>query len=205
LLVHAHELTYDIQAAFLRNGVEAMTAQSICERFNLLGDEGAALKALYGIYRDRPTSCKTGALDLLHDVRFGIATEDIAEQWRGQERRVFRYLVDEPNPWQPSSRAHHAVDLPLLFGGFDLGFNPGACRVSSEMARRWIAFIAGRDPWDAGFYFAFGPLGCSVGVDEEGFAARRRKRHCDAIRALGVERVDQVWMALAKGNISLDN
>lgn len=42
-------------------------------------------------------------------------------------------------------------------------------------------------------------------IDEEAFAARRRKQHCDAIRELGVKKVDEVWMALAKGNISLNN
>jgi hypothetical protein len=205
LSVYAQMLTCDVQSAFLRNGVEAMTAQSICDRFDLLGGEGAALKALYGIYLDRPTSCRSSALDLLNDVRFTIATEDIVKQWRSEERRVFRYLVDEANPWQPSARAHHTVDLPLLFGSFDLRFNPGASRVSSEMSTRWIQFIAGQEPWDARKYFAFGPLGNSMEVDEDGFAARRRKRHCDAIRKLGVKKVDEVWMALAKGNISLNN
>ena len=198
-------LMYDIQSAFLRSGIEAMTAQAICDRFDLLGEKAAALKALYGIHPDRSNSCKTGALDLLNDVRFTVATEDIVKQWLGQGRQVFRYLVDEANPWQPSARAHHTVDLPLLFGNFDLSFNPGANRVSSEMSTRWIKFIAGQEPWDARKYFAFGPLGNSMEIDEEAFAARRRKQHCDAIRELGVKKVDEVWMALAKGNISLNN
>jgi carboxylesterase type B len=195
----------DIQSAFLRNGIEVMTAQAICDRFDLLGEKGAALKTLYGIYPDRPTSCKTGALDLLNDVRFTMATEDIVYRWRVQGRQVFRYLVDEVNPWQPSARAHHTVDLPLLFGSFDLGFNPGASRVSSEMSTRWIKFIVGQEPWDAGKYFAFGPLGNNMEIGEEEFAARRRKSHCDALRRQGLEGANEVWKALAKGNISLNN
>ena len=182
-----------------------MTAESICERFDLLGEKGAALKTLYGIYPDLPTSCKTGALDLLNDVRFTMATEDIVYRWRVQGRQVFRYLVDEVNPWQPSARAHHTVDLPLLFGNFDLSFNHGANKVSSKMSTRWIEFISGREPWDARRYFAFGPLGNSTEIRGWEFAARRRKRHCDAIKTLGVKKVDEVWMALAKGNISLNN
>ena len=89
---------YDIQSAFLRSGIEAMTAQAMCDRFDLLGEKAAALKALYGIHPDRSNSCKTGALDLLNDVRFTVATEDIVKQWLGQGRQVFRYLVDEANP-----------------------------------------------------------------------------------------------------------
>ena len=44
-----------------------------------------------------------------------------------------------------------------------------------------------------------------VGVDEDEFAVRRRKRHCDAIREIGLDRVDEVWKALAVNNVSFDN
>jgi hypothetical protein len=148
---------------------------------------------LYGIVLDRQTSCKNGALDLLTDVRFTLATESIVKSWRDAQRQVFRYLVDEANPWQPSSRAHHTVDLPLLFGSFDLSFNPAA------------SFIAGSDPWNPIDYFAFGPLGRSMVVSEDEFTARRRKRHCDAINRIGAHRVDEVWKSLAVGNMSFDN
>ena len=188
-----------------------MAAQSICDRFSLLGEQGATLKSLYGIHPSRPSSCRTGALDLLTDVRFTLPTETLVQHWRsnsnsnGKERKVFRYLLDEPNPWQPSARAHHTVDLALLFNNYDLSFSPSARRVAAEMGRRWILFVAGREPWDAGLYFAFGPLGWSMEIDGEGFAARRRGRHVDAIKKVGTERVDEVWMALARGNISLYN
>jgi hypothetical protein len=182
-----------------------LSTQSICHSFDLVGGESTLLKTMYGIHPDRPTSCKTGALDLLHDARFTLAIENSVEQWRGEGRQVFRYLVDEGNPWQPSSRAHHTVDLPLLFGSFDLSFNPGACKVSSNMGRKWIDFIAGLDPWEASDYFAFGPLGKSVAVDEDEFAMRRRKRHCDAINKIGVDKVDEVWKALAMSGVSFEN
>lgn len=172
---------------------------------DLLESESASLRSLYGIVPGRPSSCRTGTLDLLNDVRFTIATETLVGQWRGNGRQVFRYLVDEANPWQPSSRAHHTVDLPLLFGSYDLSFNPGASRVSYTMTEKWINFVAGSDPWDQSRYFALGPLGNCAVIDDEGFAVRRRKRHCDAIRSYGVDRVDKVWLNFAKGNISLEN
>lgn len=160
---------------------------------------------MYGIVLDRQTSCKNGALDLLTDVRFTLATESIVKSWRDAQRQVFRYLVDEANPWQPSSRAHHTVDLPLLFGSFDLSFNPAASKVSAMMSQKWIDFIAGSDPWNPTDYFAFGPLGRSMVVSEDEFTARRRKRHCDAINRIGAHRVDEVWKSLAVGNMSFDN
>lgn len=73
------------------------------------------------------------------------------------------------------------------------------------MSTRWIEFIAGQEPWDPSNYFALGPLENSMEVGEGGFAARRRKRNCDAIRKLGVKKVDEVWMAPTKGSISLNN
>ncbi|KAF3031841.1 hypothetical protein E8E12_001932 [Didymella heteroderae] len=207
-LGHAERLLIgdcEYESAIWRNGVEALSAESICRSFDLLGDESASLKAMYGIHPGRPASCKIGALDLLHDVRFTVATEKIVEQWHAQGRHVFRYLVDEANPWQPSNRAHHTVDLPLLFGGFDLSFNSGAYRVSSVMSRKWIEFSAGMTPWEVKGYYAFGPLGNSMLIDEDGFAVRRRKRHCDAIKKIGVDRVDEVWKALAINNVSFEN
>ena len=101
----------------MRNGIEALTADSICQSFDLAGENIAHLKALYGIVLSRPSSCKIGALDFVHDVRFTFATEQMVKQWQHEQRPVFRFLVDQPNPWQQSSRAHHAVDLLLLFGG----------------------------------------------------------------------------------------
>lgn len=200
------QLTRELQSSIWRNGIEGMSAQSIDQSFGLLEDESASLKTLYGIILDRPNSCKNGALDLLHDVRFTLATETIVEQWRvAEEKQVFRYLVDEANPWQSSSRAHHTVDLPLLFGSFDLSFNPAACRASAMMSQKWIEFIAGKNPWDASNHYAFGPLGKSTVVNEDEYALRRRKRHCDAIQKIGTDRVDEVWRALATGNMSFDN
>lgn len=194
-----------LQSNFFRNGIEALTAESIDAKFNLLGGESASIKTLYGIFPSRPTSCKIGALDFLQDVRFTLATERIVQQWRDKGRPVYRYLMDQPNPWQPSNRAHHAVDLPLLFGGFDLTFNPAANKVSALMSHKWIEFITRLEPWQAGNYFAFGPLGNCNLIDEDGFAARRRQRHCQALSACNGQQVDAAWKALAAGNINLLN
>lgn len=141
----------------------------------------------------------------MSDVKFTLPVEAIAEKWRASQRPVFRFLVDQPNPWQSSSRAHHAVDLLYLFGGFDLSFEPAAQHVSLEMQKKWLQFVHGQDPWQTGGYWAFGPHGESKCIDEFGFNARRRKRHVDALIAVGADKVNAVFRALATGRLSLLN
>lgn len=73
------------------------------------------------------------------------------------------------------------------------------------MVQKWIEFVNGGEPWEAGGCFAFGPLGECGGVDDEGIEARRRMGHCRALGRCDGEKVDAVWKALAVGNISLEN
>lgn len=66
-----------------------MTNEIIDSKFNLLGGQSPYIKALYGILPCRPTSCKIGALDFLHDARFTNAIERIVQQWRGERKAGF--------------------------------------------------------------------------------------------------------------------
>lgn len=154
---------------------------------------------------DRPVSCKLGALDFMSDVRFVLPVEIMAERWRHDERPVFRFLVDQTNPWQPSSRAHHAVDLLYLFGGFDLSFEPTARRVSLQLQQKWLQFVNGENPWQPGASWAFGPYGESKCIGEPELAARRRKRHLRALGNVSPDVIDAVYKALAAGRLSLLN
>ena len=160
---------------------------------------------MYGVSPSRPVSSRTGALDLLQDVRFTSATKQLVEQRKSANYPVFCYLMDQANPWQASSRAHHAVDLLFLFQGYGLSFSPAAERVSAEMSRCWINFINGEDPWDARSYYAFGPLGRCDTIDSVGYAERRRKAHCDFLQDMGLGTADLIWRTLAAGKISLLN
>jgi carboxylesterase type B len=72
---------------------------------------------MYQIVGDRPTAAKLGALDLVNDARYTLPVEVVADKLRTASKRVFRYVIDQPNPWLPSSRAHHAVDILFLFDG----------------------------------------------------------------------------------------
>lgn len=121
---------------------------------------------------------------------------------RHAQQAVFGYLMDQPNPWQRSSRAHHGVDLIYLFNGFDFSFDQSAQRVAEVMQLKWIEFICGDDPWTPGESFAFGPFGESKGVD---VADRRRYRHLDVVIELGQDKADTIVRELATGRSSLLN
>ncbi|KAF4469114.1 carotenoid oxygenase [Fusarium albosuccineum] len=133
----------EYESAIWRNGVEQKAPEEIMEVVSTFyPDSWQKLAELYNIHRDRPVSSKLGALDIINDTRFAFPAFDISERWRKEDNnRIYQYIVDEANPWQASSRAHHAVDLIFLFGGVDLSFKPGAERVGGHMREAWMIFM----------------------------------------------------------------
>lgn len=120
-------------------------------------------------------------------------------------KRVLRFLVDQPNPWQSSSRAHHAVDLLFLFEGVDLSFNPVANAVGKGMRQRWIEFVNGHAPRSVDRRFAYGPVGECKEIDETQFAARRRVEHLNMLDMVGADVYKLIVGDLIAGRISLLN
>lgn len=188
-----------------RNGIESCTPEFLCQAFDAAGESSSRLKEMYGIIPDRPVSCKLGVLDFLNDVRFSLPIERVLEQGRQASRPALRFLMDQPNPWQSSSRAHHGVDLLFLFGGYDMSHNKAAQDVSRMMQEKWIEFINGKDPWPSGEVFAFGPVGACQLVNEDGLAARRRRRHVALLESAGKSGIEAVVFQLATGRSSLLN
>jgi carboxylesterase type B len=160
---------------------------------------------MYQVVHDRPTACKLGALDFVNDTRYTLPVEMVADKLKVANKHVFRYVVDQPNPWQPSSRSHHAVDLLFLFGGIDLSFNPAANEVGQEMRKRWIQFVNGMSPWSEDRRFAYGPLGECKEITEGQFASRRRVEHLKVLREAGIGVYLPIVFALTAGRISLLN
>lgn len=165
----------------------------------------AELTKLYNIYPDRPTSCKYGVLDFINDARFALPAFEISNRWRSMQKEIFQYIVDEPNPWQPSSRAHHAVDLIFLFGGVDLSFNQSATEVATNFRDTWIDFCHGRNPWSSSNIRAFGPYGDCEDLDLERYARRRRLNCFEFLRKLGHSKYTSLSGRLGAGRISLLN
>lgn len=195
----------EYESVLWRNGIEAMSADKIVECFDKAGASSAELKELYHINGARATQCKHGALDFINDMRFAAPVQTLAEIYRKSGKKVYTYLFDQANPWQPSSRAHHAVDLLYLFGGFDMSKNPSAEALGLEMRRRFILYVNGKAPWSADKAFAYGPIGECKEVGQEAVAARRRIRQIERLRGMQVSDLNAAFGSLAAGRISLHN
>ncbi|KAF7122327.1 hypothetical protein CNMCM5793_000284 [Aspergillus hiratsukae] len=195
----------EYESVIWRNGMETFDGASIAAAFETDKNYGTKLRKMYQVVHDRPTASKLGALDLVNDARYALPVELVADKLKAANKHVFRYVVDQPNPWQASSRSHHAVDLLFLFGGLDLSFNPAANEVGQEMRRRWIRFINGVSPWSEGRRFAYGPLGECKEITEAQFASRRRVEHLKVLREAGIGAYLPIVFALTAGRISLLN
>ncbi|KAL2820910.1 Alpha/Beta hydrolase protein [Aspergillus cavernicola] len=195
----------EYESVIWRNGIETLDGETIAAAFEQDKAWGTKLRKLYQVVPDRLTACKLGALDLVNDARYTLPVELIADKLSAAGKRVYKYVVDQPNPWQASSRSHHAVDLLFLFGGVDLSFNPAADAVSKEMRRRWVQFVAGVRPWSIRQRFAYGPVGECKEISETQFASRRRVEHLRVLKEAGIGVYLPIIFALTAGKISLLN
>ncbi|KAL4936442.1 hypothetical protein BDV06DRAFT_233422 [Aspergillus oleicola] len=195
----------EYESVIWRNGIETFDAPTIAAAFEQDKTWGKTLRKAYHVVPDRPTASKLGALDLVNDARWTLPVELISNKLAAAGKRVYKYVVDQPNPWQASSRAHHAVDLLFLFGGVDLSFNPPADEIGRQMRSRWAQFVAGDGPWSIDRRFAFGPVGECKEIDEGQFAARRRVGYLKLLKEAGIEVYLPIVFALTAGKISLLN
>ncbi|KXJ85704.1 Alpha/Beta hydrolase protein [Microdochium bolleyi] len=207
-------LVSDVQfeSVIWRHGMWSASAASIICAFDLVQPEHhrEQLKKLYGIHPDRPSSCKIGALDFMNDYKFVLPAEILVGRYEcAGSTPALRCLIDEPNPWQPSHGAHHAVDLLLLFGGLEdvESYAPGATRAGEKLREHFIRFVNGSDPWKRGQVAAFGPYGMYQELDGDGeeMHMRRRMRNLDLLREIEAVVLDRVFLELARGRISLLN
>ncbi|KAL4933273.1 putative carboxylesterase [Aspergillus undulatus] len=195
----------EYESVIWRNGIETFDGLTIAAAFEQDKTWGTKLRKAYQVVPDRPTACKLGALDLVNDARWTLPVELVTDKLTTAGKRVYKYVVDQPNPWQASSRAHHAVDLLFLFGGVDLSFNLAADAVGKEMRARWVQFVAGKGPWSVERRFAFGPVGECKEIDEGQFAARRRVKQLRLLKEAGIGVYLPIVFALTAGKISLLN
>ncbi|OOQ88570.1 carboxylesterase [Penicillium brasilianum] len=195
----------EYESVIWRNGVELLDGETIAAAFNNEKQWGTKLRKLYQVVADRPTAAKLGALDLVNDARYTLPVELVANKLKAANKRVYKYVVDQFNPWQPSSRSHHAVDLLFLFEGVDLSFNPAAQAVGQEMRNRWIRFVHGENPWSEEHRYAYGPFGECKEINETQFAARRRVEHCKVLQEASISSYMPIIASLTAGRISLLN
>ncbi|KAL7269068.1 hypothetical protein RUND412_008280 [Rhizina undulata] len=172
----------EFESIIFNKAYQALSAPEIVALFNTPKPTPIS-QSLLDVYNITPTDdiqARHGALNFLSDTVFGFHNGVIASQFRAKGKRAFQYIVDQRSPWDPNTaRAHHTVDILLLFGGFELTeIDPEARRafekVGDDMRQKWIEFSNGIDPWDAGRVYGFGPNGECGEVSEEEFARRRR-------------------------------
>ncbi|KAK2729417.1 cytochrome p450 [Colletotrichum kahawae] len=188
-----------------RDGIWSMGVSDIVSAFDIAGEHRDKLKQAYNIYPNRPSSCKLGALDFINDYKFLLPIQEMVQSCKRAETPVYRSLIDEANPWQPSNGAHHAIDLILLFGGFDSTISPAAKRTGEEMRRSWIRFIHSQEPWSPISTAVFGPFGMFQELDDTEVRSRRRIDQAKYLQSVGSQALDKVFLALAAGRISLLN
>ncbi|KAF2461101.1 carboxylesterase [Lineolata rhizophorae] len=199
----------EYESVLWRNGIEQMTPEAIVQAFEQAGDAAKDLRKLYHA-GTRPTPTKLAALDFVNDWKFALPVRLLERLWKTSGKTAYRYTFDQPNPWQRSARAHHALDLVLLFGGLDADYlaelDPGAAAVGAEMRARWVRFVNGMAPWSpASTAFAFGPLGQCGEIDAGGLAARRRERHLEFLEKVEPAKLNAALGGLVAGRISLLN
>jgi hypothetical protein len=195
----------EFESAIWRNGIENFTAGEVMACFDTAGPYAARLKELYNVVDTRPTSCKHAALDFINDTRFALPVLYLRDLFRKAGRDVYTYVFDQTNPWQSSSRAHHAVDLIMLFGSLDFAHNPGASSVRNSIRNKWIEFCNGEAPWLVEKTYAFGPHGRCGNIENEEYVGRRRLRACALLREMGPGLYNPLFAQLAAGRISLLN
>ncbi|KAM5522492.1 hypothetical protein FOXYSP1_16383 [Fusarium oxysporum f. sp. phaseoli] len=195
------------EGAIYQAGVWATEPSDIAKAFDASEQYGDELKKLYHIYPGRPSSCKTGALDFINDYKYLLPVQRLEKSFKDARKPVFRCLIDEANPWQPSSGAHHAVDLVLLFGGFDLSFSPSAGRVGQAMREAWVKFISGEEPWPEATekYYGFGPHGSLKTLEDWEVQSRRRIGLAEKLSEMESPFLDKTSRGLAAGKVSLLN
>jgi carboxylesterase type B len=175
--------------------------------FDAAGEHSLELRKLYHIYPDRPSSCKTGTLDFINDCRFVLPIHHLEKLWKDARKPVYICLIDEANPWQPSSGAHHAVDLVLLFGGLDMSPAPGADRTGQALREAWIRFINSEEPWPdaSSSSHGFGPHGVCKNLGDWEAQSRRRVTQTNMLEGMDPVLINKAFVSLAAGKVSLLN
>jgi hypothetical protein len=163
-------------------------------------DTGAEIVKAYDIDLGSMDTARHGISAFLNDIKFAFGTDEIYRlEHNARKRRCFRYVMDQPNPWDESAGAHHALDLLFLFGGpFDYSSDQAAMRVSGDMREKWVAFVYGEAPWDEKLVYAWGPDGRYGPVPDEQLKERRRVGCFEAVRRIGWERLQPLVTRLVE-------
>ena len=152
----------EFEAALYMRHMPGWSTDVLVKNFMTSSKYGPALMKAYGL----STKCsddeaKQIALRFLNDAVFAHAGHALARRYKAIKVPVYQYIFDQTNPFNPTARAHHAVDLMYTFKAFDLthAADTTAEAFSRQAQEKWITYGIGGHPWEAGTCFAFGPQG----------------------------------------------
>lgn len=161
-------------------------------------ETGQKIRSAYGIH-ERMTvgQARKRTLDFIGDAKFNFPVEMISNRWRKNAKAVFRYVMDEPNPFEPAAGSHHTVDLLFLFGAHDNN-------VAQAMKSVWIKFVNGQDCWEGDGIMAFGPAGEAKVHGPDALNGRRRTTEFAVLQELGWDGIKPVVAKVVVGKINFD-
>jgi carboxylesterase type B len=152
-------------------------------------------------------------LHIMNDLHFAEPTQSYSHSSAAKGVTVYRYLLDELNPFAGPSfkkKANHSLDLPFLYGNLALFNNvehpEWEKNIEARIKETWIRFAYGEKVWKPvaeGGYYAFGPNGKTGEIGAEECKARRGMERWDTFKGLGTEDVREFAMAVAKHVASL--
>ncbi|MDY6998577.1 MAG: carboxylesterase family protein [Actinomycetota bacterium] len=131
---------------------DVFTERYVTERAQALAGDGRDADAVVAAYRADHDTLRDVASALVTDYHFTAPTEQFVRAHAERGNPVFRYELQWPSP-RPGLGACHDSCLPLVFGNLSAapalaGDDQAAGRMSDVVARLWLEFIRGGEPWE---------------------------------------------------------
>ena len=163
--------------------VPLWTTASLIQDFSSSRKYGATLMATYNLTKDASDAeAKQIGLDFLNDAMFAHHAYAMAQRYKAASIPVFEYIFDQVNPFDPSAKAHHAVDLLFTFKAYDMSKSDATAEdLSKYVQEKWVTYGSGGNPWTKDTYYAFGPSGRTGPLSTEELAKRRRLTAYDVL------------------------
>ena len=187
--------------------VRLWTTASLIQDFSSSKKYGAAIMAAYNLNKDSTDAeAKQIGLDFLSDAVFTHAAHALARKYKAASIPVYQYIFDQVNPFDPSAKAHHSVDLLYLFKAFDFSKTAEANteEFSKSVQEKWLTYATGGSPWAKDTYYAFGPSGQIGPLSTEDLAKRRRLGVYDLLSQIPIydlnDVVEHVMRLIVKAN-----
>lgn len=171
------------------------TATSLIQDFSSSQEHVATLMSTYNLTTDTTDEqAKQIGLDFLNDALFAYPAQAVAQRYRAASVPVYQYVFDQDNPFDPSLKAHHAVDLLFTFRAFDLSNAADATAedLSTSVQEKWVTYASGESPWNQDTCHAFGPDGQMGPIAPEKLAERRRFAAYDVLSQIPVSELNNV-------------